>query len=486
MRQRFRIAIVGGGVTGLSAAFYLERLAEDRSIDLESTLIEKNPRLGGVIQTETIDGMLLEAGPEGWASYKPAGKKLVGDLGLGEELIGSNDARRRTLIVRDGTLTSLPDGMMFLAPVEPLVFWRSAPLSLRGKLRASLEPLVRRSRGDLSVHAFFRRRLGPEFTERLVEPLIAAVYGADSAQLSAPSSLPELYRAEQRAGSLWRGLRRFARISATVSVLATLRDGMGRLVDRLGESLTRTRVLLGIEGLRVSPLKGRVVLRADGFEEDFDRLILCTPADAAAELTGPILPEVAGELRRIPYASSTLVYLAYPRERFEHPLDAFGFIVPPGESLRMSACTWVNSKFDHRCPPDRVLLRCAIHHRNGIPATSDEETAGGAHEEIRRVMGIDCPPILHRVYRIRNGLPHLMVGHLDRLRRIHGAAAGCPEIQLAGSFIGGVGVPDCILTGLEAARRTIAAATGQPADSALPAPSYAKRGSKAQKGSSAR
>ncbi len=455
VQRPFRIAIVGGGLTGLSAAFYLERLAEERGLRIESTLIEKTRRLGGVIRTETLDGMLLEAGPEGWASYKPAGKKLVGDLRMEGELIGSNDVRRKTLIVRDGTLTALPNGMMFLAPVEPLAFWRSAPLSLRGKLRASLEPLIRRSRGDLSVRAFFRRRLGPEFTETLVEPLISAVYGADSGRLSAASSLPELYRAEQRSGSLWRGLRRFARISPTVSVLVTLREGMGRLVERLDESLTRTRVLLGIEGLRLSLSNRRPLLRAAGVREDFDRLILCTPADAAADLTAPILPEVAAELRHIPYGSSTLVYLAYPRSRFDHPLDGFGFIVPPGEALQIAACTWVNSKFDHRCPPDRVLLRCAVHHPEGVPDTSDDEAAESAHREVLKVMGVNCPPIRRRVYRIRNGLPQLLVGHQERLREIRRGMARCPEILLAGSYMGGVGIPDCILTGLEAARRTV-------------------------------
>ncbi len=424
-------------------------------MDAEVTLLEKTRELGGVIRSLHADGCLLETGPEGWASYKPAAKRLIEAMGLQDQMIGSNDAHRKTLIVRGGELTSLPDGMMFLAPVDALAFWRSAPLSLLGKLRASLEPLVPRSRGDLSVRQFFERRMGREFTENLVEPLTSAIYGSDFEKLSAPSNLPELYRAEQRAGSLWRGLRRFAKLTTKVSVLATMKGGMAQLTDTLQQRLTRTRVLTGVSGLRLRTVGYDHVLSANGFEEGFDALVFCTPADATAEILEQEIPEVAPLLRSVPYASSTLVYLAYPREEFDHPLDGFGFIVPRRENRAIDACTWVSTKFDYRCPPDRVLLRCAVHERAGRPLPDDESLLEQVDRELRAIMGVTCRPTMIRIFRVPGGIPQLLVGHGERIARAQEILAGRRNLLLAGSFTRGVGVPDCIGTAQEAAAAVV-------------------------------
>ncbi len=451
---------MGGGISGLSAAFWLEKMVSRQSVDAEISLLEKSTQLGGVIRSVATDGYLLEAGPEGWASYKPAAKRVVQELGLQQELIGSNDAHRRTLIVRAGRLTALPDGMMFLAPVDARAFWRSAPLSLQGKLRASLEPLIPRSRGDLSVRRFFERRLGREFTENLVEPLTSAIYGSDFELLSAPSTLPELYRAEQRAGSLWKGLRRLANMTTKVSVLTTMKRGMAQLTDALERTLKTTRILRDISGLRMRTSGRQLLLSATVFEEAFDALILCTPADASAEILEPEIPEIAPLLRSVPYATSTLVYLAYRRDEFDHPLDGFGFIVPRRENRAVDACTWVNTKFDYRCPPDRVLLRCAIHDRAGRKPAPDGLLVEQMNREIRTIMGVSCQPVMTRVMPASGGIPQLLVGHGDRLARIREILGRYPGLALAGSFTRGVGVPDCVRTAQEAVADIIERLTG--------------------------
>lgn len=457
MGENIQVAIIGAGITGLSTAFYLERLAEEKSIDLSCVLLEKDTRLGGVIQSEREDGLLLERGPEGWASYKPAARKLIEDLGLGDQVIGSRDDYRRTLVVRQGRLEALPDGMMFLAPVDPFSFWRSAPLSLTGKLRVSLEPFVPRSRGELSVRRFFERRLGSEFTERLVEPLISAIYGGDFDRLSAPSTLPELYRAEQRAGSLWRGLRRFAGLTRKISVLHTMRDGMSQLVEHLAEHLQRTAVHRGMVDLKLSATAGRFQLSNRAGSWVADHVVLATPAPAAADLLSPLIPSASEALRQIPYGSSTLAYLAYRKSEFHHPLNAFGFIVPSHEPHLVDACTWVNTKFDHRVSDGTVLMRCAIHGHGKGSALSDSELIEGCQNDVARLMGIDCRPYLTRVFQIRNAIPQLLLGHGERVQKAREALAVYPGLHLAGSFVGGVGVPDCILTGRTTAEAIIRA-----------------------------
>lgn len=446
-RDRLKVAIAGAGISGLSAAYYLEQACRTHSLDCQIELFEKSDRLGGVIRSDRVNGFVLEAGPEGWASYKPAGKRLVAELGLTDELIGSRDEVRKTWIVRNEELTELPDGMMFLAPIEPLAFWRSAPLSLKGKMRASLEPFVLPSRGDVSVREFFERRLGREFTDTLVEPLISAIYGADFEELSAPSSLPELHRAEQRKGSLWRGLRRFASISRTVSVLITLREGMEQLVEALVQSLEQTRIHTGVDELRLFERNGTTGLTWKGGEEEFDSVILATPALPTADILEPLSSRTSSMLREIPYGSSTLVYLGYRADEFSHPLDGFGFIVPSSEELTISACTWVNSKFDHRVPEESVLLRAAVHGNGGASA---DQLAERAHDEVSRIMEFECHPVFHRSYRVEQTQPKLLVGHQKRLSQIKQELSRQPGIRLAGSYLGGVGIPDCIQTGKRA------------------------------------
>ncbi len=450
-----RVAVVGGGISGLTAAFYLNRLAGAAGISLVCTLFEQEQRLGGVIRTERADGLLLEAGPEGWASYKRAALRLVEDLGLKDQLLGSNDSLRRTWIARQGRLTALPDGMMFLAPVDPVAFWRSAPLSWRGKLRASCEPLVPRTQGELSVRQFFERRLGGEFTRQLVEPLITAIYGGDFESLSAPSALPELYRAEQRAGSLWRGLRRFARMTRKISVLYTLQGGMSQLIERLAERLGATRVRTGVQRLRLQLHDGGYRLSWEGGEEAADFVVLAVPAPAAADILNPDFPAASSALREIPYGSSTLVYLAYRRSEFDHPMDGFGFIVPGSEPYFTDACTWVNRKFHYRAPEERVLLRCAVHHNGAGGGLPDEEAAALCHRDVVELMKIRCRPVFSRVYQVQRAIPQLVLGHARRVQSAVEALRDHPAVVLAGSYVGGVGVPDCIQTGRDAAEKVL-------------------------------
>ena len=451
-----KIAVVGGGISGLSVAYYLERLPLPDEAEIDITLLEKASRLGGVVQSERIHGVLYEAGPEAWASYKRPAKELAASLNIKEDLLGSNDSIRKTYIARGNRLDSLPDGMLFFMPVDPFAFFRSAPLSLSGKLRTALEPFISRSKGDLSVAEFFQRRLGKDFTDELVEPLISSVLGGDYRELSALSAMPELHRLEQKAGSLWWGLRKMARMTFKNSVLLSMKDGIGQLVSILAESLGKTAIITDAGQLSLRFQGEKAVLKSGSFESAFDFVIFCTPAWAAAELIAPALPETAAALEQITYRNSTTVYLSYKKSEFSHPLQGFGFVVPQKEVRVFNACSWVNRKFDHRCPDDTVLLRFAVHFDNVREKYgTGDRLAEACHGKVSEILGLDCSPVNCRVYNIPRALPQLKVGHQQRIRDLDKTISGHPQLLFAGSFRGGTGIPECIGTGKKAAEWVI-------------------------------
>ncbi len=459
MAKRLKIAIVGGGISGLTSAYFLLQERLDKSLEIDISLLERSDRLGGVIRSERIGDCLLEWGPEAFVSYKPAARELAQQLGLSHQLIGSRDERRRTFVVGQETLQPLPEGMAFLAPVSLRTFWSTASLSRAGKLRALLEPLVGRGQGDPSIRSFFERRLGREFTDRIAEPLVAAIYGGDIGRLSTSSALPLLYQLEQEFGSLWRGFRNGRSRSSTKSssLFLTLRGGMEELVDLLVGSLKEVEIRLSVVDLRLSSESGSFRLRAPGFDEAFDLLVLSTPAAASAEILGDVNPEASRLLREVPYTSSRIVYLAYKRSKFSHPLDGFGFITPASEARVVDACTWVSSKFEGRCPPEVVLLRCVTHDgRMTRTELSDEQAASAAHEEVQRLLGVTCAPILERVFHNTRVMPQLVVGHGQRIEGLERALDQTPGLFLTGAFFGGVGIPDCIQTARRTAERAAA------------------------------
>ncbi len=463
MAGRLKIAVVGGGISGLASAHFLLQESLDKSLEMDISILERSDRLGGVIRSEKIGSCLLEWGPEAFVSYKPAARELVQRLGLVDNLIGSRDEHRRTYVVGREALEPLPKGMAFLAPVSLKTFWSTASLTRAGKLRASLEPLVGRSQGDPSIRSFFERRLGREFTDRIAEPLVSAIYGGDIGRLSTRSALPLLFQLEQKCGSLWKGFRqgRAGPSASSSPLFLTLRGGMQELVDLLVKSLEEVEIRRNLADLRLSSEAGVFRLRAPGFDDCFDLVVLSTPAVSSAEILGDTNLEASQILRKVPYTSSKIVYLAYKRSEFSHSLDGFGFIVPASEARFIDACTWVSSKFDERCPPDLVLLRCIAHDgRMARAKVTDEQAVSRAHDEVKRLLGASCAPILERVFHHTRVMPQLVVGHGHRMEGLKRALKQTPGLFLAGAFVGGVGIPDCIQTAQRTAEKAAAFAQG--------------------------
>ncbi|HEV2114638.1 MAG TPA: protoporphyrinogen oxidase [Terriglobales bacterium] len=454
-----RIAIIGGGISGLSAAFYLEQQRR-AGAPLEYVLFELTPRLGGSLQTDRADGCLIEAGPDSFLTEKPWAADLCRELGIAGQLIGSNDADRKTYILVKGRLVPIPDGLMFMVPTRilPVVF--SPLFSLGTKVRMAREWFhpPRPAAGDETVVALVQRHYGPEMVDRLADPLLSGVYGGEASGLSVRAVLPRFAEMEAKHGSLGRGMlaarKRMASSKAPPRPLFTsLKDGMQQLVDsilaRLPQELLRTGNT--VRELRREGSSWLVVVENTGSER-FDSVIVATPAPVAGALLASIQAELARELSAIAYSSSVTVTLGYERAGLRLP-PGFGFLGPRSEGKRMLACTFVHNKFPHRAPRDRALLRCFL------GGARDEEILGWPQQqieavvrkELRDILWLTAQPLFCRVYKWKGAMAQYGVGHLERLERIERLRQQLPGLALAGNGYRGIGVPDCIRSGKDAA-----------------------------------
>ena len=368
-----RIAIIGGGIAGLAAAYELEK-ARTAGAEVEYTLFEERPRLGGSLASEMVGGAVLERGPDSFLTEKPAAAELCRELGLGGELIPSNDAARKTYIVTRNRLVALPDGLMFLIPTKLVPTALTRLFSVGTKMRMALELLhpPRPSDGDESVAALVKRHFGQEAVDRLADPLLSGIYGGDSTQLSAQTVLPRLVEMETKYGSLTRGMlaahRKCARRerphprpkSGGAAIFTALRGGMGQLVDAITARLDggSVRTATAVSGIEKTAQGWRV--KAGGAGEDFDALIMAAPAWAAGELLTPVDAALGAELGGIPYSSSITVNLVYDERKIGPLPEGFGFLVPAVEGRAMLACTFAHRKFLGRTPPGKAVFRAFL------------------------------------------------------------------------------------------------------------------------------
>ncbi len=454
-----RIAIIGGGISGLSAAFYLEQQRR-KGAPLEYLLFERTSRLGGSLQTEHADGCLIEAGPDSFLTEKPWAADLCRELGIAGQLIGSNDADRKTYILVKGRLVPIPDGLMFMVPTKilPVVF--SSLFSVGTKIRMAQEWFhpPRQAGCDETVAALVERHYGPEMVDRLADPLLSGVYGGEASGLSVRAVLPRFAEMEAKHGSLGRGMlaarKRMATSNAPARPLFTsLKDGMQQLVDAIVAQLPREALRNGstVRALRLDGSSWLVALDDSGGER-FDSVILATPAPVAGALLAPVQAELARELSAIAYSSSVTVTLGYERASLRLP-PGFGFLVPRSESERMLACTFVHNKFPHRAPQDRALIRCFLggSRDEEILGWPDQQIELAVRTELRDILWLTAKPLFCRIYKWQGAMAQYGVGHLERLERVERMRQQLPGLALAGNGYRGIGVPDCIRSGKEAA-----------------------------------
>jgi len=445
-----RTIIIGGGISGLSAAYYLSKAG------IRPTIIEKSPRLGGVISTDVMNGCVIEGGPDSFMAAKPWAMELIKEVGLGDEVIGSNDHLRVTYILKKGKLVPLPDGLMMMVPTKILPLVKTGLLSWGCKIRMGLE-FFRRPAGkqpDRSVHDFLMDHYGAEAIDYLAEPLLAGVYGGDPKQMSVNSVLARFVELEMKYGSLSRGVLAAPKPKGSGtggSLFRTLKNGMGDLVDKLRPSAD---VVNGtVEALERTGSGYR--LRIDGGWTDADQVIIATPSYCAAKLIQPWQARLAGLLEQVPYTSSVTLAMGYKKSTFDHPLNGFGFLVPKRERNHLTACTWVNNKFNHRAPDDVVLLRCFM--GGDVINETDDALIRIARDELRRIMGLQAQPFFYRISRWPSSMAQFTVGHEQRLAEIDALTSELPGLQLIGNAYKGIGLPDCVRMGKEAAGKVVGA-----------------------------
>lgn len=463
--KRRRIVVIGGGMSGLSAAYTLAR-ARRAGAPVEEVLVESAPRVGGVVQTDHAEGCVLEAGPDSFLAEKPEAAQLARELGLGEALRGSNDAVRRTYILHRGRLQPLPNGLMLLVPTR---FWPiiSTPLLPLSSKLAMAREIFRRPPAhppeDESVASFVRRHFGRAVLENIADPLLAGVYGGDSERLSMRSVLARFWKMERNDGSLTRATLRAMRLrprgAARPPLFMTLQGGLSQLADKLRAQLEESRLLLGRQAVALERLPGeRLQVQLQGGDSlEADGVILSLPAHAAGRLLGKVRPRLGALLGEIPYTSAMTVSLGYPASQAAGLPPGFGFLVPCKEKRRLLACTFVHRKFPGNVAEGLALLRCFLGGARDAAALelSDEEVLAIVRRELNEILHFSPQPLFVRIYRWRNSMAQYVVGHAARLEAIYEELEKTTGVALAGNAYTGIGISDCIRTGRAAAEQLL-------------------------------
>lgn len=510
-----RVVIIGGGISGLSAAHRTLELGDGSGQALDLTLLEASARVGGIVRTHERDGFLIETGPDSFISEKPAGLELARRLGLESNLIETNQNYRRSFVVRDGKLRPVPPGFHLLAPAEMWSFIKSDIFSWRGKLRMAMDLALPRGTTngavDESLADFVRRRLGREALERMAQPMIGGIYTADPEKLSLRATMPRFLEMEREHRSLIRALRKQSRsrivregasaasskgIDPTVSegsdrigsgsehlrhtsgarysLFLSFDRGMQVFTDKLAERISnfKSQITDGARpgsSIQLNTAVESIALErkskpdeaqptwqirtTDGETLVADALCLALPAHTSARLLRNVDSQLAAELDCIPYASSATLNLAYRRDDIAHPLDGFGFVVPFIENRSIIACTFSSVKFAGRAPEGFVLLRAFIGGalQPEMFELTESELLARVRDDLRDLLGINAAPLFTELQRWEGSMPQYHVGHLDRVRRINERVASLPQFALASNAFSGPGLPDCIRSGEAAA-----------------------------------
>ena len=456
-----RVAIVGGGIAGLSLAFELQKRAR-AGAPIEPLVLERAPRAGGNLRSERADGFLCEWGPNGFLDSVPETLALVRETGLSGRMVVSDDRARRRFIYRRGRLHELPAG--------PAGFAASGLLSVRGRLRVLGEPFARsRAPGDETIHAFASRRIGREAADVLIDSMVSGVFGGNARELSLRACFPKMWQMETEHGSLVRALiarRRQRRgsgdpVGAPAGRLTSFVGGVEDLIHGLVAALAgAVRVESAVE--RVEPAEGggwRLVLEGER-RVDADALVLAIAASASASIVSGFDPGLAASLRSIPAAPLAVVCLGYAAADLPRALDGFGFLVPRGEGLRSLGALWDSSIYPGRAPEGQALIRVMIGgaHDPAAITLDDHDLTGIARADLATAMALTRRPVFTRVFRHFGGIPQYTVGHLDRLARIDARLAAHPGLFVAGNSYRGVAINACVADAGPLADRIVAAA----------------------------
>ena len=441
------VAIVGGGISGLSTAYELERRG------VPYTLFERTTRLGGVIRTDQVNGFTIDGGPDSLLVQKPAAIELCRELGLGDRLVPTS-LPRTAYVVRAGRLFPLPEASVLGIPTRLWPLVTTGLLSPAGKLQMALD-VTRRARpphdqGDESVAAFFGRRFGHQAVDYIAEPLLAGIHAGDVDRLSMSALFPRLVETERRYRSVIRGFRSLRTTRSPDGPFRSLAGGIEELTRTLVRTLSADVLHCGTGVVRLSRTNAFQLDLSNGETVTARQIVLSVPAYVTADLVDSIDPRLSSLCREIPYTSTATVALSYARSAVHHELHGTGFVVPRVErEISLMAGSWVSSKWPGRAPEGQVLLRGFVGGARNPEAL--EQTDAGlistVHRDLATLLGIVGEPVIKRVYRWPRLNPQHEVGHLDRLAQIDECVAHVPGLHVTGAGVRGVGIPDCVANG---------------------------------------
>lgn len=467
---RFNIVVIGGGISGLSAAYHLQQEANSELIDAAITLVDAGQKLGGKIVTEHVDGFTIEGGPDCFIRQKPWAAELAHSLGIQDDLMGTNDHQRKVYVLNKGRLIPLPDGVMLIIPTRIMPFVLSPLISWLGKIRMGLDWVIprRKEPGDETVGEFVRRRLGREALDKIAEPLLSGIHVSDPEKQSLLATFPRFRTIEEKHGSLIRGMlaerkitrKKYGSPSKPGSIFMSFKQGVSRLTESLEKSLTDCRVIKRTEATSIRRHEDAryEISLSNGETLIANVVILATPAYAAADLLVGMAPHTAQLLGQIDYVSTATISLAYRIQDIKKPFMGFGFVIPGKEKRQISACTWTSYKFDHRAPEGHILLRCFVGGpgKEEMVDLDDAALVKLACTELEQILDLSAEPVLTRIYRWRKANPQYNLGHLDLVHTIFETCSReVPGIRLTGSAYEGVGIPDCVNQSKKVAQQVI-------------------------------
>jgi oxygen-dependent protoporphyrinogen oxidase len=451
------IVIVGGGIAGLSSAYYAKKSIPDALI----TVIESDSYWGGKITTDRVFfddcQFIIEGGPDSFLATKPWGVALCTELGLEERLHGTNPHKKKTYVLNKGRLLPLPEGLAII-PTNFKAIIKTPLVSWFGKARMGLDFFLpaKSINVDESLGAFVSRRLGREAYQNLIEPLMSGIYAGDGDQLSLAATFPYLRDLEINYGGLARGALEIRKQSNGKSVrpsrsaFLTPTTGLAEIVEKLVENLKSNGadLRLNTRVLRIMNHKSRYKVELEtGSILEADSVILATPAFVSGALLGSLDPELASVLQSIPYASTATISLAYRQNDLPRDLDGYGYVIPRREGRSALACTWTSTKFPHRAPKGYALMRVFVGRAGQDIPWNEKDLLELAKEELDLTLSIKAEPLLQRVFLWESAMPQYNLGHLEKLKLIDDALEKHAGLALAGNGYRGIGIPDCIYSG---------------------------------------
>lgn len=434
------VIVIGAGVAGLTAAWTLTR----EGVDV--LLLERSPRVGGVIVTDFVDGFVIDGGPDSLLVQKPAALELCRDLGIAEQLV--HTLRPRTaFVVRDRRLIPLPEGSYLGLPTRLAPFVTTPLFSWSGKARMAMEPFIhsKTSDEDESIGGFIGRRFGSEAREWLAEPLLAGIHSGDVDRLSINELFPRLADAE-RSGSVLRAITRLQPSSSSQGAFVSFPKGIQELTNALERAVDPSRIRCDASVAGVTGAGPFAVELSNGEHLEARAVVVATPSWAAASILAPVDAELAKLCTSIEYASSATAVFALRREQVRHPMQGSGYVVPFRERRALMAATWVTSKWPSRAPEDHVLLRGFVGgvRDPGILDQADDRLATSAFSDLADMLAISGEPLLTRIYRWPRANAQYNVGHAAIVRAIDARLSQLPGMFLTGSAYRGTGIPDCV------------------------------------------